>query len=115
MRTLAVLSLAAALVGCAAGRDADEAVGGPGDPGRGMAMVEAHCSGCHATGLSGKSPYAGAPPLRDIAARGHIDDYAEAFAEGIIVPHKGRKVMPEFVLNPREIEDLLAYLKTLQK
>jgi cytochrome c len=115
MRIFVIVTLAAALTGCAASPNPDDAMGGPGDPGRGMAMVEAHCSGCHATGLSGKSPYAGAPPLRDIAARGHVDDYAEAFAEGIIVPHKGRKVMPEFVLNPREIEDLLAYLKTLQK
>jgi mono/diheme cytochrome c family protein len=93
----------------------EEPVGGPGDAGRGRAMAEAHCASCHAIGLTGKSPYGGAPPFRDIAAKGHLDDYAEAFAEGIIVPHKGRQVMPEFVLNPREIEDLLAYLKTLQK
>lgn len=93
----------------------DDAAGGPGDVVRGRAMAEAHCASCHAIGLSGASPYAGAPPFRDIAARGHVDDYAEAFAEGIIVPHEGRQVMPEFVLNPREIEDLLAYLKTLQR
>jgi mono/diheme cytochrome c family protein len=78
-------------------------------------MAETHCASCHAIGPSGASPYRGAPPFRDIVARGHVDDYAEAFAEGIIVPHEGRQVMPEFVLNAREIEELLAYWKTLQK
>jgi mono/diheme cytochrome c family protein len=111
--TLAVA--AASLAACTTVADADDAMGGPGNADRGRAMVETHCASCHAVGPSGKSPYDGAPPFYEIAARGHLDDYAEAFAEGIVVPHEGRVVMPEFVLKPNEIEDLLAYLKALRK
>jgi mono/diheme cytochrome c family protein len=70
---------------------------GPGDVTRGRVMAEENCSSCHAVGLTGESPYA-----------------AEAFAEGILVGHKGEKQMPEFVMTPDQIDDLLAYLKTLE-
>ena len=93
----------------------DDAVGGPGNTDRGRAMAETHCSSCHAIAHGARSPYDGAPTFPEIVARGNLDDYAEAFAEGIMVPHEGRVVMPEFVLNPQEIEDLLAYMKSLRK
>lgn len=111
---LAGLALAG-LAACTTLDSPDDAVGGPGDAERGRAMAEIHCSGCHAIGYGAKSPYDGAPTFPAIVARGHVDDYAEAFAEGIMVPHEGRVVMPEFVLNPQEIEDLLAYMKSLRK
>lgn len=103
------------LVACATAAPEDDAVGGPGNADRGRAMAETHCASCHAIGFGTKSPYDGAPTFPAIVARGKLDDYAEAFAEGIMVPHEGRVVMPEFVLNPQEIEDLLAYMKSLQK
>lgn len=111
LTALAVFGLSA----CATATSDDDAVGGPGDPDRGRAMAQTHCAGCHAIGYGAKSPYDGAPTFPDIVARGNLDDYAEAFAEGILVPHEGRVVMPEFVLNPQEIEDLLAYMKSLRK
>jgi len=39
---------------------------------------------------------------------------AEAFAEGIIVSHNGARQMPQFMLSPGEIDDLIAYLKSLE-
>jgi mono/diheme cytochrome c family protein len=114
-RTTAALLATLSLAACATADPSDEPVGGPGDSQRGRVMAEVHCSGCHAIGYGTKSPYDGAPTFPEIVAKGHLEDYAEAFAEGIMVPHNGRVVMPEFVLNPREIEDLFAYMKTLRK
>lgn len=114
-RWIAAATIALSLTACATAITDDDAVGGPGDANRGRAMAEAHCASCHAIGYGDKSPYDGAPAFPVIVARGNLDDYAEAFAEGIMVPHEGRVVMPEFVLKPNEIEDLLAYLKSLRK
>jgi mono/diheme cytochrome c family protein len=77
-------------------------------------MAEANCAVCHAIGPAGASPFEGAPEFRAIAAQGDVEDLAEALAEGIGVPHKGKEVMPEFVLEPRQIEDLIAYLNSLK-
>lgn len=78
---------------------------------RGEVLVERLCSRCHATGLTGESPFSPAPPLREIASAYNIDDLAEAFAEGIEVGHPA---MPVFELAPEAINELLAYLKTLK-
>lgn len=78
---------------------------------RGLAFVQANCARCHAIGPSGESPYAPAPPFRTLAARYDVEGLAEAFAEGIEVGHRGVQEMPEFQLNPGEINDLIAYLK----
>jgi mono/diheme cytochrome c family protein len=43
-----------------------------------------------------------------------VEALAEALAEGIIVGHTGDRQMPQFVLSPAEIDDLLAYLKSLE-
>lgn len=114
MRMIVLALVAIGLSACATVPD-DDAVGGPGNADRGRAMAEVHCSSCHAIGAGTKSPYDGAPTFPAIVAKGRLDDYAEAFAEGIMVPHEGKVVMPEFVLNPQEIEDLFAYMKSLQK
>lgn len=115
MKHLAIAAFAAMSLAACETTQGDDAVGGPGNPARGRAMAETHCASCHAISNGTKSPYDGAPTFPQIVARGNLDDYAEAFAEGIMVPHEGRVVMPEFVLNPQEIEDLLAYMKTLRK
>jgi mono/diheme cytochrome c family protein len=85
----------------------------PGDIAKGRAFAEAHCSRCHAIGPTGTSPYAPAPPFRTLHLKYDVEGLAEAFAEGILVGHKGEKQMPEFVMTPDEIDDLLAYLKSL--
>ena len=77
----------------------------------GFAFVEANCSQCHAVGLAGDSPLAGAPPFRDLGRFYPVDALAEALAEGIVTGHAD---MPEFVLEPGEIADVIAYLKSIQ-
>jgi hypothetical protein len=44
-----------------------------------------------------------------------VGDLAEALAEGIIVVHNGSgEQMPEYMLQPDEIDDLIAFLRSLQ-
>jgi cytochrome c len=80
----------------------------------GRTFAEANCSRCHAVGETGDSPYAPAPPFRTLSERYPIENLAEALAEGIGVTHGGDVQMPEFVLTPEEIDNLLAYLESLQ-
>src|SRR3712207_4612659 len=77
---------------------------------RGQAFAQTNCSGCHAIGRVGDSPLAIAPSFRDLHKRYPVEDLAEAFAEGITTGHP---TMPEFVLDPAQINDLIAYLRSL--
>jgi cytochrome c len=81
---------------------------------RGRAYAQRHCATCHAIGPTGASPYSPAPPFRRLHERYDIEALAEALAEGMIVGHGGARQMPQFVLSPAEIDDLLAYLKSLE-
>lgn len=81
---------------------------------RGRVYAQRHCATCHAIGPSGSSPYAPAPPFRTLHERYDVEALAEALAEGMIVGHGGARQMPQFVLSPAEIDDLLAYLKSLE-
>jgi len=42
-----------------------------------------------------------------------VEGLAEALAEGIVVGNTGVRQMPMFVLSADEIDDLIAYLKSL--
>lgn len=79
---------------------------------RGEALAVRRCAACHATGVSGASPNAKAPPLREVGKRYPVENLEEAFAEGILVAHDGP--MPPFAFEPDEIQDLIAYLRKLQ-
>lgn len=82
---------------------------------RGKSFAQQNCARCHATGMEGASPYAAAPPFRTLHERYDVGSLAEAFAEGIIVVHNGGgEQMPEFMLEPGQIDDLIAYLRSLQ-
>ena len=78
---------------------------------RGRVFAAENCGSCHAIGRNGTSPLAVAPAFRDLHKRYPIDYIAEALAEGIATGHED---MPEFELDPPQIDDLLAYLKTLE-
>jgi len=81
---------------------------------RGRVFAQRHCATCHAIGRTGSSPYAPAPPFRTLHERYDVEALAEALAEGIVVGHGGARQMPQFVLSPAQIDDLLAYLKSLE-
>lgn len=107
------IAYAALLIGlpCPLAHAADA---GAGEIARGHALVVERCSRCHAVERTGDSPYAPAPPFRTLHERYDVEGLAEAFAEGITVPHKGVQQMPQFRLEPTEIDALIAYLKSLE-
>lgn len=81
---------------------------------RGEALLKANCAECHAIFRNGDSPNAKAPPFRTLGQRYKIDDLQEALAEGIVVGHGGAE-MPHFVFEPAEIDDIIAYLKQINR
>jgi cytochrome c len=80
---------------------------------RGMDIAQTNCATCHAIGAAGASPYPAAPPFRTLHEKYDTGGLAEALAEGIAVGHDGARQMPEFVLTPEQIDDLLAYIGSL--
>ena len=79
---------------------------------RGEAIAKRLCARCHATGLTDDSPVGRAPAFRDLSKRYPLEHLAEALAEGIVAGHSG---MPQFSFEPREIEALLSYLRSLSR
>lgn len=78
---------------------------------RGFTFVKENCSPCHAVGHYGTSPLSIAPPFRTLHESYPIDDIAEALAEGIVTGHP---TMPQFKLDPAQIDDVIGYLKSLE-
>ena len=78
---------------------------------RGEIIVQMYCSQCHAVGKTGSSPLSDAPALRDLHRRYPVEHLEEAFAEGI---YTGHPEMPRFQFEPDQIDDLIAYLKSLE-
>jgi mono/diheme cytochrome c family protein len=76
----------------------------------GLAIVERQCARCHATGAADPSPFAAAPPFRDLRRRYPVEHLAEAFAEGLVTGHTA---MPEVRLEADDIAAVLAYLKAV--
>ena len=62
----------------------------------------------------GPSPVAQAPPFSTFEREWPVEYLAEALAEGIVTGH-GPVRMPAFVFEPEEIDDLLAYLVSVQE
>lgn len=78
---------------------------------RGQVFALTNCAKCHSVDRVTASPLSIAPPFRRLHLRYPIESLAEALAEGITTGHP---TMPEFQLAPDQINDLLAYLKSLE-
>ena len=80
---------------------------------RGRAFAERNCGRCHAIGRGGESPNPKAPPFRALHRLYPVENLSEALAEGI---RTGHPAMPQFdALDTEQIEDLIAYLKSLER
>lgn len=79
---------------------------------RGRTFVQTNCAMCHAVGRFGESPLSEAPPFRTLQRLYPLEDLAEALAEGIITGHPS---MPEFQLDVAQINDVIAYLESIQE
>jgi cytochrome c len=78
---------------------------------RGQALVERNCGMCHATGTAGDSPNPLSPHFRDLHERYPVEDLGEALSEGIMVGHPQ---MPQFRFAPDEVQNIIAYLQSIQ-
>ena len=78
---------------------------------RGKTFAMNNCARCHSIDKVSPSPLKIAPPFRTLHKRYPVETLGEALAEGI---QTGHPTMPEFQLEPDQIGDLLAYLKTLE-
>ena len=78
---------------------------------RGRVFARTNCAQCHSIDPVGPSPLSEAPPFRQLHERYPVETLEEAFAEGIRTGHPS---MPEFRLEPDQIGDLIAFLKSLE-
>jgi mono/diheme cytochrome c family protein len=76
----------------------------------GRQLAQKYCANCHAIGTAGRSAHPSAPPFRDIAAKGNVENLEEALGEGILVGHPD---MPQFKFKAQNVAALIAYLKSL--
>jgi len=79
---------------------------------RGLRFVQTHCASCHSIGRVGDSPLTIAPPFRTLHQKYPVESLQEALAEGIVTGHP---TMPEFRLDPGQVGDVIAYLKSLER
>ena len=82
------------------------------DAAEGRRLAEIHCSTCHAIGEDGASRHPMAPPFRTLSREYPVTALEEAFAEGILVGHPD---MPEFRLEPEQIDATVAYIQSIQE
>ena len=78
---------------------------------RGLAFARTHCAQCHSLDKVSDSPLKIAPPFRTLHQRYPVEALEEALGEGIVTGHPA---MPEFRLEPDQIGDFIAFLKTLR-
>ena len=78
---------------------------------RGRHFALTNCARCHSIDKVTASPLKVAPPFRTLHTRYPIESIAEALAEGISTGHPS---MPEFQLEPDQINDLISFMRTLQ-
>ena len=78
---------------------------------RGLAYVRTNCARCHSIDRISDSPLGIAPPFRQLHKRYPVEDLAAPLREGI---RTGHPTIPEFKLDPGQVADVIAYLKTLE-
>ena len=78
---------------------------------RGKAFVLSNCSACHSIDKITASPLAIAPPFRNLHLQYPVENLEESLGEGILTGHP---TMPEFKLDPGQVSDVIAYLKSLE-
>ncbi|MBV1698914.1 MAG: cytochrome c [Hyphomicrobiales bacterium] len=79
---------------------------------RGLVFVRIHCAHCHSIMRVGESPLRIAPPFRTLHERYPVENLQESLGEGIVTGHPS---MPEFQLDPGEVANVIAYLKSLER
>jgi cytochrome c len=76
---------------------------------RGFRLVRFNCARCHAIDKVSESPLAIAPPFRTLHLKYPVSDLQRLLAQGV------HPVMPRFQFEASQVEDIMAYLKTLER
>jgi cytochrome c len=79
---------------------------------RGLTFVRVHCAQCHSIDQVSDSPLTIAPAFRTLHLKYPIESLRRPLSEGISASHP---TMPQFRLDPDQIADVIAYLKTLER
>jgi cytochrome c len=79
---------------------------------RGLTFVRVHCAQCHAIDAVSESPLTIAPAFRKLHLKFPVESLRRPLTEGIIVGHP---TMPQFRLEPDQVGDVIAYLKTFER
>jgi cytochrome c len=81
---------------------------------RGRTLAEARCAPCHAVGPVGKSLNPNALPFRTLMQLYRVENMEQALEETIAAALKEPHSNPPFELSQAEIDDLIAYLASLE-
>jgi len=79
---------------------------------RGLTIARTNCARCHSIDRATGSPLAIAPPFRTLHKKYPVENLEEALAEGISTGHP---TMPEFRFDPGQVNDLISFLKSLER
>jgi tetratricopeptide (TPR) repeat protein len=77
---------------------------------KGKVLTQQNCSWCHAIGSSGDSPNPKAPQFRNIQSRHPLLALRAPLSRGIAASHDQ---MPQFQLTDHEIDEIVAYINSL--
>ena len=77
----------------------------------GHRLAATHCGRCHAVDQGDQSPNPRAPHFRDLGAKFPMDGLRQALLDHMIIGHPE---MPVQDFTPTEVNDLIAYLRSLQ-
>jgi cytochrome c len=80
--------------------------------GEGRVLAETNCAACHALGKIGDSPFAAAPPFRDVASRYTEEELLDGFMEGLPVRHEA---MPDWDMTEDQAIALTLFIMSLAK
>ncbi len=112
-RLLAILAAGGVWIcvsGCAAGSYGP--VGGSAAAAaRGEALAGQACGGCHGLGRTGESHFPGAPAFRDM----RFDYNALSYERRLADFHAGHVDMPPMKLSLKDLADVGAYVRSLQR
>lgn len=78
---------------------------------RGKHFAVVNCSQCHSVDLHTRSRLNTAPPFRTLHKRYPVETLDDALSEGLSIGHPR---MPEFRLDPAQVRDFIAFLKSLE-
>jgi cytochrome c553 len=78
---------------------------------RGLTIARTYCARCHSIDRISPSPLKIAPPFRTLHKKYPVEQLEEPLAEGLSTGHP---TMPEFRLEVDQINDFIAFLKSLE-